>query len=118
MKMLNIIYPFTLTHDNGVVEQVPVGPRDFDDKEACFWFAEAHSDKPQKNLPAAGTPERAQWEARRMRRKRMLEALMEEEQEDLKELEEEATKPDVAQDVGPVAEAGDTTVVERPKQRR
>jgi hypothetical protein len=119
MKAVNIVIPFTLTHDDGSKEPIAVGMRMFDETLGNFWYVEAHSDKPQKVAPAPGTPEMAAFLARRERRRRMIDALIGEEEDDEKLLGVSSVdEPDepVAASTDEEVEQGDDEPADEPER--
>lgn len=56
MARINVIRPFTFTHDDGRKEPFPIGSHEVPDHVANHFFTKAHTDAPKTHQPQAGTP--------------------------------------------------------------
>lgn len=60
---VNIVKPFTFTHNDGSEERFVPGSYDLPEEVAKHWYVNAHSDKPEQRRARPGTPEFAQQQA-------------------------------------------------------
>jgi hypothetical protein len=84
MPIITIIKAFTLTFNDGKQQRFEPGAYDLEPDVADHWYVKAHSNKPPKVTPPVGTPEYAHAAARKVARRRVIEAAAEE-QEDAEE---------------------------------
>lgn len=76
-KKINIVESFTLTHDDGQQQKFNAGQHEVEDHIADHWFVRAHSDEPAPLDPPVGTQEYAKIAARKLQRRRALDAAAE-----------------------------------------